>query len=139
MFNALIIIDASQGVCGTIKGFYQTFCMCLKTIQRLYMYMRPSPCYSFVVVLVAKLHLTLLRPHGLQPARLLCPWDFPGKNTGVGYYFPSGNLPNTGTEPTSPALASGFFTTELPKSLLSCIRHLLWDVSLAFLLIQLLW
>ena len=24
------------------------------------------------------------RPHGLQPARLLCPWDFPGKSTGVG-------------------------------------------------------
>ena len=23
-------------------------------------------------------------PHGLQPSRLLCPWDFPGKNTGVG-------------------------------------------------------
>ena len=22
-----------------------------------------------------------LRPHGLQPARLLCPWDFLGKNT----------------------------------------------------------
>ena len=25
-----------------------------------------------------------LWPHGLQPARLLCPWDFPGKRTGVG-------------------------------------------------------
>ena len=25
-----------------------------------------------------------LRPHGLQPTRLLCPWDFPGKRTGVG-------------------------------------------------------
>ena len=25
-----------------------------------------------------------LRPHGLWPARLPCPWDFPGKNTGVG-------------------------------------------------------
>ena len=24
-----------------------------------------------------------LQPCGLQPARLLCPWDFPGKNTGV--------------------------------------------------------
>ena len=24
------------------------------------------------------------RPHGLQPARLLRPWDFPGKSTGVG-------------------------------------------------------
>ena len=23
-------------------------------------------------------------PHGLQPIRLLCPWDFPGKSTGVG-------------------------------------------------------
>ena len=25
-----------------------------------------------------------LWPHGLQPARPLCPWDFPGKNTGAG-------------------------------------------------------
>ena len=25
-----------------------------------------------------------LRPHGLQPARPLCPWDSPGKNTAVG-------------------------------------------------------
>ena len=24
------------------------------------------------------------QPHGLQPSRLLCPWDFPGKSTGVG-------------------------------------------------------
>ena len=24
------------------------------------------------------------RPHGLQPFRLLHPWDFPGKSTGVG-------------------------------------------------------
>ena len=23
-------------------------------------------------------------PHGLQPTMLLCPWDFPGKSTGVG-------------------------------------------------------
>ena len=26
----------------------------------------------------------VLPPHGLLPARLLCPWEFPGKNTGVG-------------------------------------------------------
>ena len=30
---------------------------------------------------------TLLRPHELQPARFLCPWDFPGKNTRVGCHF----------------------------------------------------
>ena len=28
-----------------------------------------------------------LRPHELQHSRLLCPWDFPGKNTGVGCHF----------------------------------------------------
>jgi len=29
-----------------------------------------------------------LRPHGLQLTRLLCPWDFPGKSTGVGCHLP---------------------------------------------------
>ena len=28
-----------------------------------------------------------LRPHGLQPTRVLHPWDPPGKNTGVGCRF----------------------------------------------------
>ena len=28
-----------------------------------------------------------LRPHELKPTRLLCPWDSPGKNTGVGCHF----------------------------------------------------
>ena len=36
--------------------------------------------------LVAKSCLTLVT-HGLSPARLLCPWDSPGKNTGVGCHF----------------------------------------------------
>ena len=28
-----------------------------------------------------------VQPHGLQPARLLRPWDSPGKTTGVGCHF----------------------------------------------------
>ena len=28
-----------------------------------------------------------MRPHRQQPIRLLCPWDSPGKNTGVGCHF----------------------------------------------------
>ena len=28
-----------------------------------------------------------LWPQVQQPARLLCPWDFPGKNTGLGYHL----------------------------------------------------
>ena len=30
---------------------------------------------------------TSLQLHGLQPIRFLCPWDFSGKNTGVGCHF----------------------------------------------------
>ena len=33
-------------------------------------------------VLVVQSYLTV-QPHGLQPSRLLCPWNSPGKNTGV--------------------------------------------------------
>ena len=40
------------------------------------------------------------RPHGLQPARLLCPWNFPGKNTGVGCHFLlQGIFPTQGSKP----------------------------------------
>ena len=28
-----------------------------------------------------------LQPHALQPTRLFCPWDFPGKISGVDYHF----------------------------------------------------
>ena len=28
-----------------------------------------------------------LQPHGLQTTKILCPWDSPGKNTGVGCHF----------------------------------------------------
>ena len=43
--------------------------------------------YPFSCCLVAKSCLTFLSPHGLEPASLLCPQDFPGKNTGVGSHF----------------------------------------------------
>ena len=52
-----------------------------------------------VAGLVTKLYLSL-RPHGLQPARLLCPWDFPRKNTGVGCHF----LLDPEIKPPSPVL-----------------------------------
>ena len=33
---------------------------------------------------VASVVLAFLQPHGLRPTRLFCPWDSPGKSTGVG-------------------------------------------------------
>ena len=41
-----------------------------------------------------------LWPHRLQPARFLCPWDFPGNSTGVDCHFLlQGIFPNQGSNP----------------------------------------
>ena len=61
--------------------------------------------------LVFKSCPTLLRSHGLQPARLLCPWNFPGKITRVGCHFLLQRIfPTQGSE-THICL---FFITEPP-------------------------
>ena len=49
----------------------------------------PSLCvcvcvYVCVCMLAHSVMSDSLQTPGLQTARLLCPWDFPGKNTGVG-------------------------------------------------------
>ena len=48
-----------------------------------------------------------LQPHGLQPTRLLCPWDSPGKNTGVGCH----------------ALLQGIFLIQGPSACLLCLLN----------------
>ena len=62
-------------------------------------------------------HVRLLQPHGLQPARLLCPWDSPGKITGVGCHFLL-----QGIFPTQPSLQ------EQSPGLLHC-RQILYQLS----------
>ena len=47
------------------------------------------------------------QPYGLEPTRLLCPWDSPGKNTGVGCQ----------------ALLQGIFPTQGPNPRLLCLRQ----------------
>ena len=58
-----------------------------------------------------------LQPHGLQPTMLLCPWNFPGKNTGschwVAISFSRGS--SEPQEWTHVSWTAGrFFTTEPP-------------------------
>ena len=52
-----------------------------------------------------------LQPHGLQPARLLCPWNSPAKNTGVG----------------SPSFLQGIFPTQGSNPCFLCFLH--WQVD----------
>ena len=54
-----------------------------------------------------------LRPHGLQSTRFLCPWDFPGKDTGAGCHF----------------LLQGIFPTQGSNPGLLHCRHVLYRLS----------
>ena len=40
-----------------------------------------------LLLLLSRFSCDSVWPHGLQPTRLPHPWDFPGKNTGVGCHF----------------------------------------------------
>ena len=71
---------------------------------------------GFILLCVYMCALCLLRcsvmsnsllPHGLQPVRLLCPWNFPGKNTGGGCHF----------------LLQGIFPTQGSYPRLLCLLH----------------
>ena len=47
-----------------------------------------------------------LQPHGLQPASLLCWWDFLGKDTEVGFhFFLQGVFPTQGSAATATTAA----------------------------------
>ena len=49
-----------------------------------------------------------LRPHGLEPTRLLCPWNSPAQNTGVGSLSPlQGIFPSQESNRVS-CIAGGF-------------------------------
>ena len=47
----------------------------------------PTAPAAAAAAAVASVVSNSVRPHRWQPTRLLCPWDFPGKNTGVGCHF----------------------------------------------------
>ena len=81
----------------------------------------PKTVYRFNVLLLFRTlsHIQLLHPHGPQPARLLCPWNFPGKNPGAAcHFFLQGTFPTQGSKlhllcllhcrQTLPAEPSGF-------------------------------
>ena len=59
-----------------------------------------------------------LQPHGLQPARLFCPWGFSRQEYKNGLPCPPpGDLPNPRTEPRSPILQADSLQSEPPGKL----------------------
>ena len=83
---------------------------------------------------------TLCCPHGLELTRLLCPWDSPGRNTGVGLHaLFQGICPTQGWNPClmSSTLAGRFFPTsatwEAPLYMYSYTKLIFFHFSLFFL------
>ena len=72
--------------------------------------MKPMICCC----LVTKSCPTLLQPHGQQLTTLLCPWDFPGKNTRGGCHF----------------LLQGIFPSQGSNWHLLCLLH--WQAGFFF-------
>ena len=69
-----------------------------------------------------------LQPHRLQPTRLLCPWDFPGRNTRVGCHFLlQGTFPAQGL---NPHLLCVSCVTWIGRWILCCLatRVAVWEV-----------
>ena len=70
---------------------------------------------------VNQLCLTLCDPVDYSPPGSICPWNFLGKNAGVGSHsLLQGNLPDPGTEPGFPALRVDL-PSEPPGNLLDSI------------------
>ena len=78
------------------------------------------------------------QPHGLQPTRLLCPWDFPGKSTGVGCHclLPFSCLGTRNSCPFLPLFVS--ISISLSLFLLSISLSVLFYIIL-LLLLHLMW
>ena len=78
-----------------------------------------------------------LRPHGLQPARLLCPWNFPGKNTEVGSHsilqparlLRPWNSPGKNTGVGSHSLLQGIFPSQESNLGFLYCRQILYHLS----------
>ena len=68
-------------------------------------------CYAYNLLCACSVMSNSLQPYGPQPTRFLCPWNSPGKNTGVGCHF----------------LLQGIFLTQESNL---CLLHLLhWQMD----------
>ena len=115
-----MIISRSVHVTGQKASFHSFLCLsnilvcvcvCLCTTSSKNRVIA-IPFLGTVCCFVAKSCITL-RPHGLYLTRLFCPWDFPGKNTGVGCHF----------------LLQGIFLTQGSKPGLLHCKQILYHLS----------
>ena len=73
------------------------FCLCFLTLKIFHKIFFKKYMHALFAVHVCSVMSVSLWPFGMQPTRLLCPWDFSGDNSGLGCHFLLwGNLPEPG-------------------------------------------
>ena len=94
-----------------------------------------SVCFSLHACLLNHFsHIWLFAtPWAMQPARLLCPWDSPGKNTGVGCQARLQGIFLTQGSNWSLCTAGRFFTTE-PHASVYCLTSMIMFIPLPFII-----
>ena len=104
-FGTLPQLDAAAAVLGAVRAVLGFSRCTLSWPLRL--------CNSLSSV--AQSCLTVCDPHELQPARLLCLWEFSIQEYWSGMpCLPPGDLPNPGMEPRSPTLEADSLSSEPP-------------------------
>ena len=108
------IVPICLSVCVSI---HLCLAECLYTLC-FYTFISVSICSSMSITILlyicAFIASDSLQPHGLPPGKLFCPWDFPGKNTGVDCHF----------------LFRGIFPTQESNPNLLCLLH--WQADFFF-------
>ena len=84
------VVDWSSGFCLLGRPLWHSTGICLFPLflKEVKVSIGIQSRYSLLCVYACAFCCVWLSvTRGLQPTRLLCPWDFPGKNTGVGWHF----------------------------------------------------
>ena len=79
--NCLSVLLPFVSVLSAYLSVYLPICLCIHRP------IHPFICLSIICLYVHFVVSKSLQSRGLWPARLLCQWNFPGNNTGVGCHF----------------------------------------------------
>ena len=82
VFLPAILVPACASSCPIFCMMYSAY-----NLKSFSVILQDGAVLCLCCCLVTKSYPILFVTHRLWPGRLLCPWDFPGKNTGVGCHF----------------------------------------------------
>ena len=85
LYFLMVLLKFTYYLVYSFKGYGFMSCATINTVN-LRTFSSPLPPQK-ITPCVLCLFTQSCPAHGLEPSRLVCPWDSPGKNTGLGCHF----------------------------------------------------